>query len=142
VAAGVPYAMVCGGEPTIVLLGTHALIFATGFLSGFELPILASLIDRRSGESDATALSADYFGMFAASLAFPLLLFPFMGLGAAFWTATLLNLAAAIATYFMIGGKSKVMYSALATFFLVNVVALVSSDSLHRWLSGVYASIS
>jgi len=131
-----------GDHRDIVLFGTHALVFVTGFLSGFELPILASLLDRGSTDDGSTALSADYFGMFLASLTFPLLLFPYVGLGAAFWIATLLNLFAAIATYRMIGGKSVVAYSSLAALFIINALSLANSETLHRWLSQIYASAS
>lgn len=130
-----------GGQPTIVLLATHAIIFVTGFLSGFELPILASLADREGSKGDASALSADYFGMFAASLAFPLLFFPYFGLGAAFWLATFLNLLAAVATYFLIGGRSKTLFAAMATLLVVNATAIAASNAIHQWLSQVYAPV-
>jgi spermidine synthase len=132
---------IAGTNPSIVLYGAHLLIFAIGFLSGFELPILASLIGRGETSSDANALSADYIGMFLASVVFPLLLFPYVGLGAALWIATLLNLVAAFVTYRLVGGKSRVPLVALGLLAVVNVAFILKSDLLHSWMSHLYASM-
>jgi len=58
------------------------LVFTTGTLVGLELPLLIRLLESRSSlkELVARVLFLDYIGALAASLAFPLLLVPKLGL--------------------------------------------------------------
>ena len=129
-----------GVRSTIVLWSTHAIIFATGFLSGFELPILSALASRRSDEGDSSVLASDYIGMFLASLVFPIVLFPWVGLVPAFWIATALNLLAAATTYRLIGGTSKFAFATVSAFALINASGLIYATNIQDWLSLLYAS--
>ena len=56
----------------------YGLIFSIGALVGMEIPILATLLSKRSEakESFANVLSLDYIGALIGSVAFPLLLLP------------------------------------------------------------------
>jgi spermidine synthase len=128
-------------QVTLVLLLTHLVIFGTGFFSGLELPILSAIASRHELGSDSKVLSADYIGMFIASLLFPFVLYPLVGLIPAFALATLLNLAAAAVTYLLIGGRSKAVFSATGICLVANVAALVCSSSLQNWLSGLYSLV-
>lgn len=129
-----------GTQTSIVVALTHVVIFGTGFFSGMELPILSAIAARRSEGGDSKVLTADYIGMFLASILFPFVLYPLIGLIPAFSIATLLNLVAAASTYFLIGGRSRALVSAIVVFFALNLAALVFASSLQDWLSNVYAS--
>lgn len=125
---------------TTMLLATHAVIFATGFLSGLELPILTSLA-RRSGRShaDDVVLGFDYLGMFAATLAFPLFLFPQFGLIASFATAAALNLFAAALTLALMSKPSRTALWAFSIVVVLNLGALVLSPSIQTYMTSIYA---
>lgn len=125
----------------IVVLITHAVIFLTGLLSGFELPVLSSLLQRTSANSEGRILAADYAGMFLASLCFPLFLYPVLGLIPALFTATTLNIIAAALTYWVVGGRTKLMQILLAMILVANVATLVYAGPFQDWLSGIYASV-
>jgi spermidine synthase len=129
-------------QVTLVLWLTHLVIFATGFCSGLELPILSAIAGRRSHGGDSKVLAADYVGMFVASLLFPFVLYPYVGLISAFGLATLLNLIAAASTYVFIGGRSRAVFSAIAIFLVINVAALACEARLQDWLSRIYSSLS
>ncbi len=60
----------------------YGLVGATGILVGLEIPLLLRLLRRRLGfrELIAQVLSLDYLGALAASLLFPLLMVPRLGL--------------------------------------------------------------
>lgn len=65
-----------------VWLGVVVLTLAVGALGGMELPLLTRLVESQSGLRTALArvLALDYLGSLAGSLAFPLLLLPWLGL--------------------------------------------------------------
>ncbi|RYZ86640.1 MAG: hypothetical protein EOP06_14110 [Proteobacteria bacterium] len=126
----------------IVLVITHSVIFLTGLLSGLELPILSAISNRDSGQGDSTVLTADYVGMFLASIAFPFLLYPVIGLIPTFAIATALNLGAAALTFFLIGGKSSLVKILLVIFAALNLVSFVFASHIQTWLSNLYAVVS
>lgn len=54
----------------------HIPLFFIGFISGYELPyLIREALDHHKNK----VLAFDYFGMFSATILFPLLLFPFFG---------------------------------------------------------------
>lgn len=63
-------------------LGLFLVTLILGTLAGLEVPILTRLIEREEGVKDAIAgvLALDYLGALLGSLAFPVLLLPFLGL--------------------------------------------------------------
>lgn len=126
-------------EFNVLLIVTHAVIFATGFVSGLELPLLTSLAKHHRADSDPFVIGWDYLGMFAATLSFPLVLFPMFGLVTSFYVATSINLFAAVLTLLLIKKPSRVMTLGLIAFFVANVSALVFSPSIQSWLTLVYA---
>ncbi len=78
---------------------TYSVIFAIGFLSGFELPSLFAL----QRDAEGKILAMDYLGMLVASVAFPLLFLPRLGTGASTLLVALTNGAALI---WLRGGKN------------------------------------
>jgi spermidine synthase len=77
-------------------------VFAIGALVGLELPLLIRILERETSlkELVARVLFLDYIGALAASLAFPLLLVPQLGLFRTSLTLGLLNAAVALGTTF------------------------------------------
>ena len=73
----------------------YALVGVTGVLVGLEVPLLLRLLRRRLGfrELVAQVLSLDYLGALAASLLFPLLMVPRLGLVRASLVAGFANAA-------------------------------------------------
>jgi predicted membrane-bound spermidine synthase len=127
-------------QSLIVLSLTHLVIFATGFFSGLELPILSAIANRSSTSGDANVLAADYVGMFLASVAFPFVLYPVFGLIPAFAVATSLNLVAAIVTYFFIQRRSVLLATLMTVFAVLNICAFVFSSQIQTWLSSIYVA--
>ncbi len=81
----------------LALFGSLATI---GMLVGLELPLLTRFLEPRGGLRTAIAnvMALDYLGSLAASLAFPFLMLPYLGLLESFFAVGLLNLLAAAVT--------------------------------------------
>ncbi|MCA9566481.1 MAG: polyamine aminopropyltransferase [Myxococcales bacterium] len=81
----------------VALFGCLGLI---GALVGLELPVLTRFLQPVGGLRTAIAnvMALDYLGSLAASLAFPFLMLPYLGLLESFFAVGLLNLLAASAT--------------------------------------------
>jgi spermidine synthase len=79
-----------------------AQVFAIGTLVGLELPLLIRILERETTlkELVARVLFLDYIGALAASLAFPLVLVPQLGLFRTSLSVGLLNAAVALGTTF------------------------------------------
>jgi len=77
-------------------------VFAIGTLVGLELPLLIRILERETSlkELVARVLFLDYIGALAASLAFPLVLVPQLGLFRTSLALGLLNAAVALGTTF------------------------------------------
>lgn len=100
---------VFGGFSTTVLYAVYTtttvyytltmvlLILAIGICIGLEIPLLTRLVANRSNLSQALAdvLSVDYLGSLIASLAFPILLLPMLGVTRTAFAMGLLNLVVA-----------------------------------------------
>ncbi|MFT7372491.1 MAG: spermidine synthase [Oleiphilaceae bacterium] len=76
----------------------YGLIFFIGALVGMEIPILATLLAKKSEmkESIANVMSLDYVGALIGSVAFPLLLLPSLGLVQSSFAIGLINIFVAI----------------------------------------------
>ena len=79
-------------------LVVYATIFAIGLLVGFELPLLMRLLRGQSSDSElvSRSLAWDNAGALVASLLFPLVLVPFLGLIRTSLVTGLVNTAIAI----------------------------------------------
>jgi spermidine synthase len=94
----------------------HAMVFVVGALVGVELPLLVRILRGRQAEADATAtgkvqsfgdimaraLAYDYVGALAASLLFPLLLVPRLGLVRTSVAAGAVNALVALSATFVV----------------------------------------
>lgn len=80
---------------------------AFGALTGMQLPMLQALFRNSRGEerSLATLLGFDYFGSFLGAAAFPILLFPHLGLFRTVFLAALVNTAVAMMSARLLGVK-------------------------------------
>lgn len=83
----------------------HLPLFAIGFISGYELPYL---IRESENALKNKVLAFDYFGMFSATLLFPLFLFPQLGVKNTLLILALFNLFTAVVFYFSLGKKAKI----------------------------------
>jgi spermidine synthase len=82
--------------PIGFLVATHLVIIAIGLLSGFEVPLLLAMGEKRRPGSTNRLLGVDYLGALAGAVAFPLLLVRHLGLVASAFSVALLNAFACI----------------------------------------------
>jgi spermidine synthase len=84
----------------------HVLVFVVGALVGLELPLLVRILRDRGGgefkETVARALAYDYVGALAASILFPLLLVPHLGLVRTGIVTGVANALVALSTTFVL----------------------------------------
>ncbi|MBI4422597.1 MAG: hypothetical protein HY554_02655 [Elusimicrobia bacterium] len=111
----------------------HGLIVAIGVLSGFELPWLMRL----GGEAEAEAvLAVDYAGTLAGALAFPLLLFPVLGLPAAAASTGLLNAVCGLVLLSRARRPRGLRYAAYAGAVALCAALLLARAPVNRLVSG------
>lgn len=123
-----------------------ALTLAIGFLIGLEVPFLTRLLKRYDSLriSIAHVLALDYMGALIASVAFPLLLLPFLGIFRSALFFGLVNMTIGLLLLWRfherIGRNAAALFKALSLLIaLVIVVALVLSNKvLAVWSSTVY----
>jgi len=87
----------------------YLMVFLTGCLVGIELPLLMSLLKDKVSFKDlvSNVLSFDYVGALLASLLFPLVLVPQLGLMRSSLFFGLINVGVAIALCFLAGDAVK-----------------------------------
>lgn len=80
----------------------YAIVVATGFLVGLEIPLLIRILNGRYSFGDlvSNVLTYDYIGALAASLLFPLVLVPFVGLVRGGFVIGLANILVALLLVF------------------------------------------
>ena len=66
----------------LLWLGLFLVTLILGFLAGLEVPLLTRILEQEQGLKDSLAgvLALDYFGALLGSLAFPIILLPWLGL--------------------------------------------------------------
>jgi len=77
ITAFVP-ALTVGWTSMVSQILAYTVVFVIGLLSGAEIPLLLRLV--KEDASRGIVLGADFFGTFVGALAFPLLLYPTLGL--------------------------------------------------------------
>jgi spermidine synthase len=110
------------------LILAYGLMVTIGFISGFELPILIYLA--QEGKKDNQSywiLSADYFGIFVASVLFPIFLLPKMGL---FSTSILAGLLSAAVTFWIAFRIKTHRYLILSTFLILVWALMIFKDDV------------
>ena len=121
----------------------YLLVFAIGCLVGLEIPLLMRILRGRFAfaETVSNVLTFDYVGSLAASILFPLLLVPHLGLVRTGMMFGLINAAIAVGLLLMIR-RDRPMPGELATAFAIIVALLagfVLADRIQRWSEvGIY----
>lgn len=127
-------------------LSMLALVFVIGTLTGLEIPLLTRVMDRYVPQRDSLAnvLGFDYVGALVATLLFPFLLLPFVGLysSSLIFGAVNLLLGAGICWLFRGQLSARKRRTAFwltgAGFVLFGVLLAWSRPFLHQWESRAY----
>ena len=113
----------------------HAIVFVVGAIVGLELPLLVHILRQRKveetdpargaafGDVVARALAYDYVGALAASLLFPLVLVPHLGLVRTSLVTGALNAVAALSATFVLDVERR-RAARVASFVVIGVLAI------------------
>ncbi|MWB76679.1 polyamine aminopropyltransferase [Pseudooceanicola sp. 216_PA32_1] len=116
-----------------VALPLFAMLVAVGVLSGMEIPLIARAL-KEIGAPEfrfENVLTADYIGALAASIAFPIVVIPFLGLMSASLAFGCLNLLVAGLSLWLFRARMRaVHWLAWALALLVSLAALWQSERL------------
>ncbi len=123
-----------------------SLIMVIGILIGLEIPLLTRIMEKHYTlrTNISNVLSVDYFGALAASLLFPFLMLPFLGIFKSSLITGSINLVVAIFTMWCfrsyIGFKSKrvLKYSTVLAAALLGFMLLFSGNLINAWENTVY----
>jgi len=117
-------------------LPLYGLVLAIGFLVGLEIPLLMRILKDRLEFSDLVSkvLTFDYVGALAASLLFPLLLVPYLGLIRTGFMFGLFNVGVAIAVIVMLPQRRRLTVElAVAILIAIALAAgFVASEKIER----------
>ena len=102
--------------PVMILL-----ILAIGCLIGLEIPLLTRIMEKYYDlrENISNVLSLDYLGAFIATIVFPFILLPFLGIFESSVFAGFLNLIVAIINFFWFKDKIFSKKASKLTFFMI-----------------------
>jgi spermidine synthase len=100
----VPGLLAVGASGSALRGLVYAAVALVGGLVGLELPLLVRILNLEGAAQNAVsrAMGADYAGAFVASIAYPALLVPHLGLARAGLVAALANAAAALSATFIL----------------------------------------
>jgi spermidine synthase len=123
-----------------------ALIMIIGVLIGLELPLLTRILEKhyKLRSNISNVLSADYFGAFAATLLFPFVLLPFLGIFKSSLITGLINILIGVANLWFFRHHyskfqhKKLIYICLAISFTLCLVLIASQKLIHTWESSIY----
>jgi len=117
-------------------LPLYGLVLTIGFLVGLEIPLLMRILKDRLEFSDLVSkvLTFDYVGALAASLLFPLLLVPHLGLIRTGFLFGLFNVGVAIAVILMLPQRRRMTIELLVAILVTIVLAagFVASEKIER----------
>ena len=101
----------------------YALVFLVGLLVGVEIPLLMEILKKYYGfrELVSQVLCLDYIGALVASLLFPLLLVPYLGLLRTSFVCGILNVCVALSFY----GPFPEIYQRFRSILVEAVLALL-----------------
>jgi len=122
------------------------LTVAVGLLIGLEVPLLTRLLERYTSlrVSIAHVLSLDYGGALLATVAFPLLLLPFLGTFRVGLVFGLINMSIGLLLLWQfparIGRTSTALFRmlSLAIALAIGVGLFLANDVLHAWNRSIY----
>ena len=107
----------------------YLVVFLVGALVGLELPLLVKILrgeGKTFGDLVARALAFDYVGALAASLLFPLVLVPQLGLVRTSLLAGVVNALVAVSATFVVKVERPVLTRALGAAVLMALVAMLA----------------
>jgi spermidine synthase len=114
----------------------YLLVFVTGCLVGLEIPLLMNILKDKVEFRDlvSNVFTFDYIGALLASILFPLVLVPQLGIMGTSLFFGMINISIAIALCFLLKSELKKVYllrsKAIASFLLLLVVYLFSNTIL------------
>ena len=115
----------------------YAIVLAIGFFVGLEIPLLMRILrsDFDFREVVSTVLTFDYVGALAASLLFPLLLVPYLGMIRTGFLFGIANAAVALALLLILPRRSELRLEkgAAVLILLLLVAGFIGSERLQRW---------
>ncbi len=108
--------------------------FLFGVLTGMQLPLLAGLFRtlRLQDRSLASLLGFDYLGSFVGALAFPLFLFPSLGLFRTVFLASLINTTTALLSSALLEQRRSRSIWTAAVLAALALVAFLTSHTLEH----------
>ncbi|HPQ21830.1 MAG TPA: polyamine aminopropyltransferase [Saprospiraceae bacterium] len=124
------------------------IISIIGILTGLEVPLLTHLLENENKENEnlSDVLTYDYLGALIATLAFPFLLIPFMGLYKSSLLVGTINIVVAalvllkfkdrLKTKFMTSHVVKIVF--LIIFVLMSGMFLLAHQFLNRWNNVIF----
>lgn len=117
-------------------IALYALVLGIGFFVGLEIPLLMRILrgyDFR--EVVSSVLTFDYVGALAASLLFPLVLMPYLGMIRTGFMFGILNAGIALALLLVLPGRRRMLPETIASVvvLLVLIAGFAASDRLQRW---------
>ncbi|MDW3194334.1 MAG: polyamine aminopropyltransferase [Cytophagales bacterium] len=147
----------CGGVsvPVLYLLfswdvgymaGMIFCIFIIGVLTGFEIPLLSRILSDEVAlrENLSNVLSLDYIGALIATLCFPFLILPFVGLFKTSLIFGLINLGIGVINIRFLKDRIQSQYRRLLrmglwlTGVFIALILLFSNALLAKWEQGLY----
>lgn len=115
----------------------YGLVFVIGFLVGLEIPLLMRILRDRFdfSETVSNVLTFDYVGALAASLLFPMLLVPHLGLIRTGLMFGLLNVGVALLLLLLVPARARLMRERiLALVVMASLIAgFLAADRIQRW---------
>ena len=127
--------------PVMVLL-----ILTIGCLIGLEIPLLTRIMEKYYDLKDniSNVLSLDYLGAFIATIVFPFILLPVLGIFESSVFAGFLNLIVAIINFFWFKDKIFRKKAAKLTFFMILILLFLSGfficseNIVKNWENNIY----
>ena len=122
------------------------LILAIGCLIGLEIPLLTRIMEKYYNLKDniSNVLSLDYLGAFIATIVFPFILLPFLGIFESSVFAGLLNLFVGIINFFWFKDKILKKKSAKLSFLIILILLfltglfLCSKEIVKHWENNIF----
>lgn len=119
----------------------YALILVIGGLVGLEIPLLMRILSDSGGfrKSIAQVLALDYFGALVGSVAFPLLLLPYLGLFRASFSIGLLNGLIALLNIVIFSNtlrRPRLWLAAISISMIVLFVAVLYASAIKSFAQG------
>lgn len=118
-------------------IALYALVLAIGVLVGLEIPLLIRILRHRFAfrELVSNVLTYDYVGALIASLLFPLVLVPWLGMMRTGFVFGLANVVVALALLVALRRQRRVAVDVIAALVVAAslIAGLVAADRMQRW---------